>query len=297
MLWDRRGSVTVIVSLASAVIFGLAAVSIDAGRAYVTHQRLVDLADAAALAGVQELPQAPLEAVTRAQACLDANGFDCSRANVTVVAPNRLRVELEHDLSFPFGAVLGRGHARLRAAVEAEAVNAGAIYGAQPFGVETAPFVYGEPYVIKLQAGGGTQPQQGNFHALALGGPGASNFRNNVKFGYQELVRSGQVLATEPGNMAGPTEEGLSYRLAQAPGDTFADHRAGSPRVLFVPIVDSFDVDGRKHVQVLGFAAFFLENVDGSNVYGRFIHYVLEAADTAGAQDFGLRTCRLLRTG
>lgn len=299
---DRRGSVTLLVALASTVVFGFGALSVDAGRAYVSRQHLVNLADAAAMAGVRELPDSPHHAVTRARENLAANGHDPTLAEITVLSPgNVLRVVLQQELAFPFGAVLGRSGGTVRAASEAESFTVGRVQGAQPFGVETQPFQFGLAYVIKLGGKGDDddlRPQRGNFRALALGGRGADDdFRDNIKHGYSGFISVGQTVLSEPGKMSGPTREGINYRLGQAPHETFQQHSALSPRIIIVPIVESFNIAGRKEIRVLGFGTFFLEDYDRGDIYGRFIEHVREGDAVPGAVDFGTTSYRLRRSG
>ncbi|MEW6524830.1 MAG: Tad domain-containing protein [Bacillota bacterium] len=296
---DRRGSVTLLVALAGVAIFGFTAVSVDAGRAYLSRQQLVNIADAAVMAGVRELPWSPHAAVVKARENLSANGYNPDRAEVTVLPPgNRLRVVVDADVVFPFGAVIGRSSGMVQATAEAEVVTVGKLRGAQPFGIETAPFNYGQAYVIKLQSTDGVPgPQQGNFHAMALGGTGADVYRQNIMYGHSGSIAAGQTFLTEPGNMVGPTRDGIKYRLDVSPNDTFQNHSARSARVLIIPIVESFNVGGRKELRVLGFGAFFLEGYDGSHIYGRFLKYVYEGEEAPGAADFGITSYRLLRVG
>jgi hypothetical protein len=298
----RRGSVTLLVALASAAVFGLGAISVDAGRAYVSRQHLVNIVDAAAMAGVRELPGSPHDAVTRARESLVANGRDPALADITVLPPgNVLRVVVQQALAFPFGAVLGLSGGTIGATAEAESFVLGRVQGAQPFGVETQPFQFGQAYTIKL---GGkddddddSRPQRGNFRALALGGTGASTFRNNIKYGFSGFISAGQTVLSEPGNMKGPTRDGIEYRLEQAPHETFTQHSALSPRLIIVPIVASFQIAGRKELRVLGFGTFFLEDYDGGDIRGRFLAHVREGEAVPGAVNFGTTSYRLRRSG
>src|SRR5690606_15931985 len=88
--------------------------------------------------------------------------------------------------------------------------------GVIPVGVPWDDFEFGQVYELKIDAHSGRK-YQGNFGALALGGTGANTYRNNLKYGYQGMLRVGDQVYTEPGNMAGPTRQGIEYRLKQAP--------------------------------------------------------------------------------
>ncbi len=46
------------------------------------------------------------------------------------------------------------------------------------------------------------------------------------------------------------------------PGATFDNFSADSPRVWTIPILDDMDVAGREEVVVVGFAAFFIEDIE-----------------------------------
>ncbi len=165
--------------------------------------------------------------------------------------------------------------------------------GAVPLAVQKMDFVLGQLVSLKLGAGAGTS---GNFHALALGGTGADNYRYNLKYGFPGTVRVGQTLRTEPGNMVGPTEEAIRWRIDQDPAATADTVAAGSPRVMYVVVVDSFDgVHGRGEVTVAGFAAFFIEGYVGNGeVQGRFLKWVA-TGEGGGPADYGLQQVTLLQ--
>jgi hypothetical protein len=171
------------------------------------------------------------------------------------------------------------------------------ISGVAPLAVEKQNFVYGKLYTLKDGGGAGSN---GNYGALAFGGRGASNYRNNLKYGYDEKIHVGQWVDTEPGNMSGPTVEGVNYRISLDPAATFQTVNKNSPRVLTVPIVDSLDIKGRGEVQIVGFAAFFLEGVGGSGkdnyVTGRFLRKMTLGDTTEGSEpvDFGLRCVKIV---
>lgn len=165
--------------------------------------------------------------------------------------------------------------------------------GAVPLAVEKADFVVGQLVTLKLGAG---QANSGNFHALALGGTGAANYLRNLKYGFPGTVRVGHTLRTEPGNMVGPTEEGIRWRIEQDPAATADTVAAGSPRVMYVVVVDSFDgVHGRGEVSVAGFAAFFIEEYAGNGeVRGRFLRWVT-TGEGGGPAAYGLQQVTLLQ--
>ena len=58
------------------------------------------------------------------------------------------------------------------------------------------------------------------------------------------------------------------------------DNLGNGKRVVTTPIVDTWDVNGKKSAKIVGFAAFFILDVPGkggqqSLVHGQFINYVV----------------------
>jgi len=164
-----------------------------------------------------------------------------------------------------------------------------------PFGVVKQPLIYGQTYTLKDGAGDG---YSGNYGALALGGNGANVYLGNIEDGYSGLLSIGEWVYTEPGNMSGPTGNGVDYRISLDPTATFATVQKGSPRILVVPIIDSLTVNGRSQVQIVGFAAFFLEGVGGKGnkdyVTGKFMQMVMSGDSGGGGTGYGLYGAALL---
>lgn len=85
---------------------------------------------------------------------------------------------------------------------------------------------------------GGTTPvvgkQKNNFGAIDpdnFVGGGANDYRNRIMFGYNKPLYIGDRIIPEPGNMSGPTDEGVSYRV-------FGSQTASPSRRIIVPITD-----------------------------------------------------------
>ncbi len=134
----------------------------------------------------------------------------------------------------------------------------------------------------------------GNFYGLALGGRGADTYRENIIFGWGGTAQIGDTLTTEPGNMVGPTRQGVSALIAQDPNaqlrrdpvtrqwyvwsDRYPPNE--SPRIvpifLFDPTIPSRG--GRTTIRVANLGAFFIEGSDGRSVFGRFIAMRLPGA-------------------
>jgi len=289
-LREEKGSVIVIVALSMTVLMGFAALIVDVGNLYLNKTRLVNMADAAALAGVQDLPGSPELAVASAYSYAMQNGISSDVIGVSISSNNTvLTVNVERTVPLFFAKVFAMTSADVEARAVAAIKPITEISGVVPFGVVKQQFIYGQPYTLKDGAGDG---YDGNYGALALGGNGANVYNGNIEEGYNGLISIGEWVSTEPGNMSGPTGNGVEYRINLDPGATFATVQKGSPRILVVPIIDSLDVNGRSQVQIVGFAAFFLESVGGQGnknyVTGRFIQTVMSGDSSSGTPGYGL---------
>lgn len=284
---SEKGYVLVMVALMGACLMGMAALALDAGRGYLVRMELQDAVDAAALAGAAELPDDPAAAERVAREYAARHGLAWDQVRVEVLTPSEargdaplpgepasvVRVSASTSTATAFARILDAGSMQVSARAEAAVAPLAGARGIVPLGVADGDFVVGERYVLKLAAGEG---EHGNFHALALGGRGAHNYEERLTHGWPEVVRVGDRLETEPGNMSGPTRRAIQERLAAArPGETVADYAPDSPRVLLVPVVDFSGVHGRDEVTVVGFAFFFLEDCAGCghecSVVGRFV--------------------------
>lgn len=302
---DERGVVAVLTALAMTVILGLAAVSVDAGLLYVAREQLKNASDAAALSGAQLLPEGREQAEAAAREYAGYNDIDAAEVRVDE-GRRRVSVGAGRQRRTVYARIFSRREEQVGAESTALAGPISGVRGAVPFGVERGDFTYGELYALKLSSEGGGNdgggdgtPYRGNFHALALGGEGAANYRRNVAGGYPEMLRAGDTVLTETGNMRGPTRQGVKERIAADPGATHEDFGRGSPRLIYVPVVDFCEVAGRKDITVIGFAAFFLEGYrEGSDsVMGRFVRLVAdgEVVEGAGAEYFGVTAVRLVK--
>ncbi len=154
-----------------------------------------------------------------------------------------------------------------------------------------APGDVGQTIVLKVG-----NPQQaiapGQFFPIDLppldcvncGGPvpGGSQYRWNIANCNPYYVGVGDRLQVEPGNMVGPTKQGVQELIDQDPGAYWSSSSNSiegsafgtSPRIILVPFFDptSPPTSGRNWVRVTKVGAFFLEGVQGNgDVTGRFI--------------------------
>jgi hypothetical protein len=140
--------------------------------------------------------------------------------------------------------------------------------------------------------------------------PGANIYRNRIQNYCDDRysVEPGDELLVEPGNMIGPTKQGIDWVIAQDPGaywDTTTNSIKGSiasdpmasPRVRIMAFYDPTRPpnSGRNTVFVSQLGAMFIEGVDNQgNVTARYIN-AMATNPTHADEDCVLRSVSLVR--
>lgn len=124
------------------------------------------------------------------------------------------------------------------------------------------------------------------YNAWAIpGGTGADYYRENIAACNSTIVAIGTLLAPEPGNMTGPTQQGTSDLIASDPNAHWDDgcncvRGSGfpiSPRIRAVPLYNPVRYTEGQHsgrsqpdLEVVNYLGFFVEDVNGGGeVIGR----------------------------
>ena len=108
--WNEKGSVLVYVTIALVALLGFTALTVDGGTGYVTKSKLQNAVDAAALAGAQQLPSHPDQAIADAQDYASKNGIDLAKDNVTFSIENddhSIKVAVQRTTPTYFARVFG----------------------------------------------------------------------------------------------------------------------------------------------------------------------------------------------
>ncbi|MDW8009298.1 MAG: pilus assembly protein TadG-related protein [Chloroflexota bacterium] len=229
--WREAGNVIIMAALFMAVLMGFGAMAVDVGVMMWQRRELQNVADAAALAGVQELPNDPSAAVAVATDYARRNGVDRGGwrlesvdllpAGCTAQARNctSLAVRVSHrDAPFLLARVLGFTTTNVKASATASIQSPNTAGNAMPWAMKESVrrnARYGDVVTIKYSAQGG---DHGNFGALAVPNDrcgssrhGANLYRCNIQNG--ATVEVGHTYDTESGNMRGPTQQGMQARL------------------------------------------------------------------------------------
>ncbi|TYP53770.1 pilus assembly protein TadG-related protein [Thermosediminibacter litoriperuensis] len=301
---DERGVAALLAAAVIAGILGMTAMTVDVGKMALERARLKNACDAAALAAARELPSADAAERT-AMEYLEYNGVSPEEASITVdTVGGRITVEARRRVSHSFGGVLGFESSEVSARSSAVFGAVSGMTGIVPFGIPDQQLEFGREYRLKSAPPDDYSP--GNYGALALEFRGAASYENNMKYGYQGMINVGDWVLTEPGNMSGPTEEGVNYRLSRCshyPKCTVDNYDPNCPMVMMVPVFDPDSLSsGRDQVKIVGFAAFLLKGVEGSGnqnvVSGYFLRIVpqdgLKFTIDPGQTDYGFTASRLV---
>lgn len=141
---------------------------------------------------------------------------------------------------------------------------------------------------------------------MAGGGPatGGQRYRTNIAQCNGLPVPIGSTLTNEPGNMIGPTAQGVRDLVALDPLASWTGGESGhvtggcmsagtctlSPRMVALPIfnVDTYltgRASGRTDIVIVNILGFFIEGLEGNDVLGRLTHYPGTLTPGAGTLD------------
>jgi hypothetical protein len=168
--------------------------------------------------------------------------------------------------------------------------------------------------LLTLKIGDNQNPQQlssGWFQPLALVGTGGDEYRDAIAGCAPGAFGPGDIVTTEPGNMIGPTKQGVEDLVALDPAarwDTSTESVvdsafAQSPRIVPVPLIDiqeymSRDPAGRDTVLITNIFGFFVLRMNGNEVEGYLCAIPGKLATTKPSLDDSfsfIRTIQLVR--
>jgi hypothetical protein len=145
---------------------------------------------------------------------------------------------------------------------------------------------------LVIRAGTGENITVSFYFSLAIGGlvgglTGADAYRWNIDNCNQTVMHWGDLLTQEPGNVVGPTVQGIEALIARDPTarwdftlNRVVDSAFGgqqSPRVFPIPLYDPPYYDSGKRngrmadLKVANWIGFFADHVQGNQIYGRII--------------------------
>jgi len=292
---SEKGNVSILMALMMVAILGFSGLTIDIGVAYAERTKLSNALDSAVLAAAQDLTEGSMTARTTAESYLTQNDVPLDEVSIEVGADLKsIEIKGNRNVEHYFMKVLGVDSSNVSASSKAiiapiKSVNG----GIRPFAVEDFEYTYGDLVTLKQGAG---DSYNGNFGVVALGGTGNSVYEYNAFFGYDGELKVGDEIPTEPGNMAGVSNQLKTY--INSIYESFDSHSRKSDRLWTIPLVDTLEVGGRGYITVTGFAQVFVENVYNQsgkiNINARFVKFVVNGAIDPEAEDNGVYGVKLV---
>ena len=310
---NQRGQSLVLSLLFLSVLVGMAAMVVDVGSWYRADRKLQANADAAALAGAQELPANTAAAEASALEYAETNDGGLEAKGVkfrTTVLPNDT-IEVNADRPAPgfFAQLFGRGSVDVRAKAAARTGVLGSAIGAAPIAVdwqhemlhctppescwgryEDGTFVPGTQTTIDFFKTG-----PGAFRLVNIdssqGGTGLQDVADWIRTGYLDEADVEQWYYSDPGIKPNSShiKDALDYRLGQEPD-------------LLLPVYNAVEAQGAGFkYYVIGFAVFHvtsweIHGAKDSRITGYFMDMVWTGvpASSGGAGNFGARAVELI---
>jgi putative Flp pilus-assembly TadE/G-like protein len=163
---------------------------------------------------------------------------------------------------------------------------------------------FGQQFTLKPQ-NPSTSIAPGQFYAIQLpGSSGGADYRSNIASCATPYLRCGNSYSVETGNMVGPTAQGVRDLIGNPSTDTWTgtigEYQTPnglsdmSRNVVVAPIWDSCSMSGfcpagnfpsgtTVTLQIIGFATFFLEGIQGGDVQARLISVSSCGATSGGS--------------
>lgn len=271
---QEHGSSILLVSLALVGLLAITGLVVDMGTMYNTKVHLQKTANAAALSGAQELTNEVSQVSAVVDEILLQHGEELSLHKIDIEPERKVVVTLKTDVPLIFSSLFGWESSPIEAHAAAEIMTMSEAMGAAPLGIdESINLEFYQEYNLKVDQ---TEVDTGNFGVLALGGPGAQTYEQNLKKGYSNLIQIGDILDTQTGNIAGKTREGVKERIDGCPYPEGEVHHRDCSRVILVPVYrpHNYTSNQLKEIEITGFAYFYItepmDNTDTS-ITGMFV--------------------------
>lgn len=293
---EEDGNVSLIVAGGIVTFLLLISLVSDVGLLFVKQQKLQNALDAGVLAGIQEVIYSEASAEEQTRTYVQQNGGGLIGVEAD---DDDLSIEATGEETVPlwFAKVVGFDQTTVKARAHAKAGTVVGMNGLIPIAVPDQTFLYGSLYELTEGAGDGSS---GNYGFLDFSGGGAINLAENIRNGYEGRFDVGDKIPTETGVNHGPVGSAIDDRINLDEGisdcQSYQTATRTCNRIVFLPVIDSLNVNGEKPVTIVGFAAFFLEGTSRQGGHmvleGRFLRMVAPGEMGSG-NNYGVYTVKL----
>ena len=293
---------------------GLVGMSVDIGQLAYTRADLQKAADAAALAGAQDLAgSAPSteHATSAANSYVTKNGGPGTSATITFSKRNRandvitVRATRRVDYGFlSFVGLTGANPSTTAAAYAGVAVSIRSLNG-----MAVLPWAINNDAFTGFGVRTGLQPANaqgglGTYNLVSINPPNGQSYADAIANGVTAPIVAGSSYRTNIADgtkFSTQTASAINGRVSTRASEAWNTFNGGSPRVVLIPVVSGGIPNAPNPVTITTFRAFFLEQADIRNsvIYGRFVEVNFSGGDIAppGATpilDLGVHVIRLI---
>ncbi len=299
---NEKGQALILYAAGLAAFCGLVGMAVDVGQIVYTRTNMQKVADAAAMAGAQDLPSSSA-ATASANTYVTANGDSDTSATISVSQTysnnDTITVTATKHVEYTFLKVIGMSGREVSATAKARAGTYSGGTGLLPWGfvasnnsnsklLQNPCYLGNNPQGVPqfqqnvectVKYGAGTN-SGGDFGALTLGNSGANSYRDNITNGSSQTYGVGDEIDSATGNMQGPTNQGISARFSRpapstCPGNSKSDVlkvnddgsvsiRPGCESSPRIGIIPVVDkIDNPQKSTILGFAFVYLVGTSG----------------------------------
>jgi hypothetical protein len=293
---NEKGNVAVLSAFLFIGLLGIAGIAIDGSLYFMTKTHLQKTANAAVISGAQQLTNIEDQVKIVVSDILKAHKEETSLKSVHVEMDKKVEVNLEKPLKLSFSRIFGVEEVDVKAHAAAEVRTIGRATGAAPLGIDyRTPLEFNKTYSLKVDS---SENVTGNFGILALGGPGAKTYEENLRHGYQEELKVGMVVNTQTGNIAGKTRETIKERVDACPETSSSMYDRNCSRIILVLVYKPLQPDGSKldNVEIKGFAYFYIidpMSANDTSINGMFIKLVGPGFEEDGSVSRGAYKIRI----
>ncbi|MFD1039288.1 pilus assembly protein TadG-related protein [Virgibacillus byunsanensis] len=299
---EQSGIAMIMVALSMFMLVGFTAFVVDVGGLYFEKSSLQKSLDAAVLGGAQVLTVSEVKAEEVAIDLASDNGFTIPEDDVTTEV-DTIKIHTTVNKELMFARIFGFENSDVSAIAEAQIQNTlTAGEGIVPVALEEGEYSPGAEYPLHFQAGNPNNSSiSGNFGFLAIDGPGGNDLKEGIMYGAKREVNE-EFEWTKTGLSWGNVRSGFEYRIEEDNDKPHCQQYSTADntcnRIITVPLVEEFEVNGKSMVRIVGFAAIWIEavnpNGNDKGVTGRFIDYVRGGTFEPGGEDYGISGVKLI---
>ncbi len=153
---QENGQALIVVAAFMAAAIGFLALAVDGGKLYMTKAQCVNIADSAALAGSQDLPDDANKARTAATNYAAANGISGDAVTITIPTDNKsISVKITRSVPLQFTKLMGFNSRNVSGDATASIGVAASVPWIVPFVIpKPDSFDYGHVYVMRMYGAG-----------------------------------------------------------------------------------------------------------------------------------------------